>query len=54
MPAWFDLRPLDQPKDEFGIKCAAEAIQEVIEKEVDATGISPSNIVLGGFSQGGG
>ncbi|OXA38967.1 Acyl-protein thioesterase 2 [Folsomia candida] len=34
MPAWFDLRPLDQPKDEFGIKCAAEAIQEVIAVEI--------------------
>lgn len=36
MPAWFDLRPLDQPKDEFGIKSAAAAIEEVIQEEVGA------------------
>lgn len=29
-----DLRPLDQPKDEHGIKEAAEAIHEVIQTEV--------------------
>lgn len=34
MPAWFNLRPLDQPKDEAGIKSAAAAIQEIIESEV--------------------
>lgn len=35
MPAWFNLRPLGQPKDEAGIKSAAAAIQEIIESEVD-------------------
>lgn len=34
MPAWFDLRPLDQPKDENGIKNAATAITELIQSEV--------------------
>jgi len=53
MPAWFDLRPLEMPKDEMGIKSAAEAITEVIQREVDNHEIPPSNIVLGGFSQGG-
>jgi hypothetical protein len=34
LTSWFNLRPLDQPKDEFGIKAAAEAINEIIEREV--------------------
>ncbi len=34
MPAWFNLRPLDQPKDEAGIKSAAAAINEIIQSEV--------------------
>jgi len=52
MPAWFDLRALDEPKDEFGIKSAASAIYEIIQSEIDA-GIPSKRIVLGGFSQGG-
>jgi hypothetical protein len=34
MPAWFDLRPLDQEKDEEGIKRASIEVQELIQKEV--------------------
>jgi len=52
MPAWFDLRPLDQPKDEQGIKGTTTSICEIIQSEIDA-GIPSKRIVLGGFSQGG-
>ena len=34
MPAWFDLRPLDQEKDEDGIKKASQDVQELIQSEV--------------------
>ncbi|ODN04023.1 Acyl-protein thioesterase 1 [Orchesella cincta] len=52
MPSWFDLRRSDQPKDETGIKMAADAIKEIIDSEMKA-GIPSRRIVLGGFSQGG-
>lgn len=52
MPAWFDLRPLDQPKDELGIASASEAISSIIQSEIDS-GLPSKRIILGGFSQGG-
>ena len=54
MPSWFDLRTLDVggPEDVDGIKSAARNVHDMIEKEVHA-GIAPSNIMIGGFSQGG-
>ena len=54
MPSWFDLKTLNPngPEDEAGIKVAAEYILSLIEAEV-SSGVSPSNIILGGFSQGG-
>ena len=39
-------------EDGKGILAAAASIEELLDKEI-ATGIPPSRIVLGGFSQGG-
>lgn len=54
MPSWFDLKSLEAtgPEDEKGIKQAAAEIRLLIDEEV-AAGISPSRVILGGFSQGG-
>ncbi|XP_017773417.1 PREDICTED: acyl-protein thioesterase 1 [Nicrophorus vespilloides] len=54
MPSWFDLKTLDigGPEDDEGIKKAAKQIHTMIDDEVKA-GIPASNILLGGFSQGG-
>lgn len=54
MPSWFDLKSLNPngPEDEAGIKKAAEYIESLIAAEMNS-GISSSNIILGGFSQGG-
>jgi len=37
LPAWFDLRPLDQPKDSVGIKHAAKEVQALIQEEASKT-----------------
>ena len=54
MPSWFDLKTLNPngPEDEAGIKAAAEYILSLIEAEM-SSGLPSSNIILGGFSQGG-
>ncbi|XP_066584209.1 acyl-protein thioesterase 2-like [Prorops nasuta] len=54
MPAWFDLRSLDQsgPEDEAGIQKAAEMVHGMIQEET-AAGIPTKRIAIGGFSQGG-
>lgn len=54
MPAWFDLKSLDPngEEDASGIKKSADLVERLIKAEIDA-GIAPSNIVIGGFSQGG-
>ncbi|KAH9313646.1 hypothetical protein KI387_022273, partial [Taxus chinensis] len=56
MPAWFDLYEIpvtaESPRDERGILKSVEKVHEMIDKEV-ATGISPQNIFVCGFSQGG-
>ena len=54
MPSWFDLKTLNPngPEDEAGIKAAAEYILSLIEAEM-SSGLASSNIILGGFSQGG-
>lgn len=54
MPAWFNLfgtQPSDA-QDEPGIRRASQAITDLITQE-GRQGVSPNNIVLGGFSQGG-
>ncbi|WOO84983.1 Acyl-protein thioesterase 1 [Vanrija pseudolonga] len=57
MPAWFDIYTLDRSQtprheDEAGLLAAVEAVDKLIQAEVDA-GIPEDKIVLGGFSQGG-
>jgi len=54
MPSWFDLKALDAsgPEDEEGIKQACSLVHAMIDNEIKE-GISPANILLGGFSQGG-
>lgn len=55
MPAWFDLLSLDPngKEDVDGIKKAFRWVETIIEEEINAQGIPPGKIVLGGFSQGG-
>ena len=54
MPAWFDLLSLDPngQEDVVGIKKSVGWIETIINDEI-SNGVSPENIVLGGFSQGG-
>ncbi|XP_067678277.1 acyl-protein thioesterase 1-like [Haliotis asinina] len=54
MPSWFDIYglSLESAEDEEGIKKASNIIKSLIEDEEKA-GISSSQIVIGGFSQGG-
>ena len=54
MPAWFDLFSFDPSgqEDKPGIEKSQELITNLIEEEINS-GIDPSRIVLGGFSQGG-
>ncbi|CAI5720786.1 unnamed protein product [Peronospora destructor] len=53
MPAWYDIKSLGRvDRDNAdGIDASRDRIMTIVEKEV-ATGIPPSRIVLGGFSQG--
>jgi len=52
MPAWYDIDDADfrAREDEAGMQHSAQAIRELMQREV-ARGVS--QIVLGGFSQGG-
>lgn len=57
MPGWFDVITFDRsisprPEDERGLLAAVEAVDKLIQAEIDA-GIPENKIVLGGFSQGG-
>jgi len=54
MPAWFDIFSFgfDVAEDETGMLKSVGWINELIDAEVQS-GIDPSRIVLGGFSQGG-
>lgn len=51
---WFDIYDLDEnsPEDEEGFAESSKRINAFIQAEVDK-GISPQNIVVAGFSQGG-
>ncbi|KAF8638581.1 hypothetical protein AX17_002123 [Amanita inopinata Kibby_2008] len=53
MPSWFDIYSFgfDADEDEKGMLESARKINDLITAEVD-TGVDPSQIVLGGFSQG--
>ncbi|RHY30101.1 hypothetical protein DYB32_004611 [Aphanomyces invadans] len=54
MPSWYDIRSLTDREGDpcSGIDASRERIENIIQAEIDG-GISPSRIVLGGFSQGG-
>jgi phospholipase/carboxylesterase len=55
MPAWYDITSTARPgaMDTFeGLEESREHINELIEQEL-AAGISPSRIILAGFSEGG-
>ncbi|KAL5456885.1 hypothetical protein EMCRGX_G034111 [Ephydatia muelleri] len=57
MPSWFDLFDLghvvDAKEDEAGILQATSKVHQMLDEELNTTGISSDKIVLGGFSQGG-
>jgi lysophospholipase-2 len=57
MPGWFDVITFDRsvtprPEDEAGILATVDAVDALIQAEIDA-GVPEEKIVLGGFSQGG-
>jgi phospholipase/carboxylesterase len=54
MPAWYDIHgsDIDAVIDVAGIMRSAEYLRGLVEEEM-AGGVSPENIVLAGFSQGG-
>ncbi|KAK1317632.1 hypothetical protein QJS10_CPA05g00969 [Acorus calamus] len=56
MPSWFDIYEIpitsESPRDEKGLLKAVENVHAKIDKEV-ASGTSPENIFVCGFSQGG-
>ena len=56
MPAWFDIygTEIDSPEDDDGIRNASLNLSKLIEAELENNKhISPNNIILSGFSQGG-
>lgn len=54
MRGWYDIFSLERlgGQDERGLLDSKDAVSELIEAQV-ADGISPANIILAGFSQGG-
>eukprot|EP01035_Chromulina_nebulosa_P018200 gene18200-23862_t len=54
MPGWSDIYGLDETSKEdlAGFNESAERVQTIVNQEI-TNGISPSNIFIGGFSQGG-
>ena len=54
MPAWFDIFGLDPSakEDAAGFEESFARVKSIINKTI-ASGIPASNIVVGGFSQGG-
>ena len=54
MRAWYDIasQSIDAQQDEAGIRTSQIAVEALIAQEM-ARGISPGNIFLAGFSQGG-
>jgi len=53
MPAWYDILALGGTagEDETGLRASQALVEDLIAREV-ARGVSPSRIVLAGFSQG--
>ncbi|XP_064382096.1 uncharacterized protein LOC135331010 [Halichondria panicea] len=55
MPSWFDIYSLgkDACPDIEGIKSASKKVHELLDFEIESTGVPPERIIVGGFSQGG-
>ncbi|KAL4062861.1 Phospholipase/carboxylesterase/thioesterase [Scleroderma yunnanense] len=55
MPAWFDIYNFSftGSEDRKGMLESAGVLETLIQKEINESGLHPSRIVLGGFSQGG-
>jgi len=54
MPGWSDVIGLTDsaPEDKVGLSQSVQRVSDIIEKEI-SSGVAPTKIVLGGFSQGG-
>jgi phospholipase/carboxylesterase len=54
MRAWYDIKGMDiaDKQDETGIRASMQAVEALIEREIER-GVSAGNIILAGFSQGG-
>lgn len=54
MPAWYDIKAMDVDRhvDREQLLASARRTQDLVDREIER-GISPSRIVLAGFSQGG-
>jgi len=55
MRAWYDIEQADfvSQEDEVGIRRSEQQLIELIEHEINETGVAASHIILAGFSQGG-
>lgn len=55
MPSWFDVYGLNKTSkpDMEGIKKAAAKVHELLDYEIETTGVPSDRIILGGISQGG-
>lgn len=55
MPGWSDIFGLhaDDPEDAIGFADSVSRINLLVEREINEHQISPSRIIIGGFSQGG-
>ena len=54
MPAWYDIlaMDIDRKVDEAGVLASADAVDALIQREIDR-GIPSERIIIAGFSQGG-
>ena len=55
MTGWFDIEDLDEsaPEDRAGFAASMRRINTIIDHEINVKNISPSKIIIAGFSQGG-
>ncbi|KAL7502984.1 hypothetical protein ACHAXN_000838 [Cyclotella atomus] len=57
MPGWFDVFDwpigIDAKDDPKGLALSVKRVEQIVDQLKEEEGIDPSNIVIGGFSQGG-
>lgn len=55
MPSWYDITGLDERSNEncAGLEASVARLEQILQTEHDATGLSYNRMVLAGFSQGG-